>query len=199
MPGWRASARLCGGEDPRTGAAALRCGKRKGCDGLVRWIPLIGAQYLGFWALGLVFYALQETPYLLMPLIPLRENPLMEMQESSRVWNGFEKLLGSLCVALMTFVVHRDAVLFSIEGQREALFFAAAIAALLLNLIGWAVYFAGRQTKFVMLFFLAAMPPLYYVCIGLWRNNLPLAAVGCCFLLVHLLHVRGNLRAHRPE
>ena len=36
---------------------------------MVRWIKIFGNQYLGFWALGLVLFALQEIPYLLMPLL----------------------------------------------------------------------------------------------------------------------------------
>ena len=33
-----------------------------------------------------------------------------------------EKVLGSLCIALMVFVVHKDATLFSIADGREKLF-----------------------------------------------------------------------------
>ena len=32
---------------------------------MVRWIKLFGNQYLGFWILGLVLFALQEIPYMI--------------------------------------------------------------------------------------------------------------------------------------
>ena len=36
---------------------------------MVRWIKLFRDQYLGFWALGLLLFALQEIPYMVMPII----------------------------------------------------------------------------------------------------------------------------------
>ncbi len=30
---------------------------------MVRWFKLMGDQYFGFWALGLVLFAFQEIPY----------------------------------------------------------------------------------------------------------------------------------------
>ena len=35
---------------------------------MVRWIKLFRDQYLGFWALGLLLFALQEVPYMVMPI-----------------------------------------------------------------------------------------------------------------------------------
>lgn len=45
-----------------------------------------------------------------------------------------------------------------------------------------------------MIAFLVALPPLYYVFVGLWRNNRPLTVCGLVFLVVHFVHVWGNLR-----
>lgn len=160
---------------------------------MLKWIKLFGSQYLGFWALGLLLFALQEIPYMLMPLFKLDANPIMNMRESSVFLDICEKALGSLCIALMTFVVHRDAALFSVSGTRERAFLALAAAALLLNFVGWALYFTGHQSIFVMMFFIVALPPLYYVFIGLWRRNTLLTAAGCIFLLVHFTHVMCNL------
>ena len=105
-----------------------------------------------------------------------------------------EKILGSACIALMIFLVHKDAVLFSISEGRERLFFALAMIVLLTNFLGWGLYFMGHQSVFVMMFFIVLMPPLYYVAIGLWRRNVPLAAIGVVFLAVHFAHVYGNLK-----
>ena len=70
-----------------------------------------------------------------------------------------------------------------------------AVGVLLLNFFGWGLYFGGNQSVFVMMLFIVVMPPLYYVAIGLWRRNVLLTAVGVVFLVVHFLHVYGNLKA----
>ena len=161
---------------------------------MVRWIKLFRDQYLGFWALGLLLFALQEIPYMVMPLFHLETNPIMNMTETSAALDICEKALGSLCIALMGFVVHRDSVLFSIAPGRERLFFSLAVILLLANYAGWALYFAGHQSLFVMMLFIVALPPLYYAAIGLWRQNTPLMVAGAVFLAVHFIHVWGNLR-----
>ena len=127
---------------------------------MVRWLKLFGDQYFGFWILGLVLFAIQEIPYMVMPLFHLETNPIMNMAESSAALDVCEKILGSLCIALMIFVVHKDAVLFSISEGRERLFFALAVVILLTNFLGWGLYFMGHQSVFVMMFFIVLMPPL---------------------------------------
>ena len=151
-------------------------------------------QCLGFWVLGLVLFAVQEIPYMLMPLFHLETNPIMNMTETSVVLDICEKALGSLCIALMVFVVHKDAKMFSASGSREKLFFTLVLILLLANYAGWALYFTGHQSIFVMMLFLVVLPPLYYVAIGLWRQNAPLTVTGIVFLVVHFFHVLGNLR-----
>ena len=151
---------------------------------MVRWIKLFGNQYLGFWVLGLVLFALQEIPYMLMPLFHLETNPIMNMTETSAVLDVCEKILGSLCIVLMVFIIHKDATLFSIVDGREKLFFTLAIILLLANFAGWALYFTGHQSVFVMMLFIVALPPLYYVAIGIWRQNTLLSIFGAIFLLL---------------
>lgn len=161
---------------------------------MVRWIKIFGNQNLGFWMLGLVLFVLQEIPYMLMPLFHLETNPIMNMTETSAILDVCEKILGSLCIALMVFIVHKDATLFSITNAREKLFFTLAMVILLTNFFGWGLYFTGHQSIFVMMLFIVAMPPLYYVAVGLWRQNIPLVVTGAVFLAVHFFHVLGNLR-----
>ena len=161
---------------------------------MTRWVKIFGNRYLGFWVLGLLLFLIQEIPYMLMPLFHLETNPIMNMTETSATLDVCEKILGSLCIALMVFVVHKDAALFSIADSREKLCFTLAVIILLTNFFGWALYFTGHQSIFVMMFFIVVMPPLYYVAIGLWRKNTPLVITGAVFLAVHFVHVLGNLR-----
>ena len=100
---------------------------------MVRWFKLFGNQYLGFWLMGLVLFAVQEIPYMLMPLFRLETNPIMNMTEVSTALDACEKFLGSLCIALMVFVIHKDALAFSVTNGREKLFFTLAVIILLAN------------------------------------------------------------------
>ena len=161
---------------------------------MVRWIKLSGNQYLGFWGLGLILFAVQEIPYILMPLFHLETNLLMNMTETSVTLDILEKIFGSLCIVLMIFIIHKNAALFSVSGSREKLYFTIAVIVLLINFFGWALYFTGHQSNLVMMLFIVSMPPLYYAAIGLWRQNTPLAVTGAVFLAVHFFHVLGNLR-----
>ena len=161
---------------------------------MFKWIKLFDNQYLGFWVLGLLLFIIQEIPYMIMPLIKLENNPIMNMNESSVILNAREKILGSLCIALMIFVVCDEKKIFSVGEPRELLFFNISVGVLLLNFFGWFLYFTGHQSILVMMIFIVVLPPLYYVFIGLWRNNIILTVTGCIFLVVHFTHVLGNLK-----
>lgn len=161
---------------------------------MFKWIKLFEHQYLGFWVLGLVLFVIQEIPYMVMPLIKMENNPIMNMQESSVLLNTCEKILGSLCIAFMSFVVCDEKKVFSIGESQELLYFSISVGVLLLNFFGWFLYFTGHQSIFIMMFFIVVLPPLYYVFIGLWRDNIILAITGCMFLVVHFTHVLGNLK-----
>lgn len=160
---------------------------------MFKWVRIFGSQYLGVWALGLIIFALQEVPYMVMPLFKLSANPIMEMRESSVFLDICEKVLGSSCIALMMFIVHNDAKFFSVSSGTERLFFCIAAGILLLNYFGWFLYFTGHQSVAVMLIFIVALPPLLYLFVGLWRRNTVLSITACVFLIVHFVHVSGNL------
>lgn len=161
---------------------------------MFKFLKLFGSHYLGFWAFGLLLFAVQEIPYMVMPLFKLQTNPIMNMPESSAVLDTFEKALGSLCIAFMLFIVNKDSNLFLLANGKEKIFFSLSVAVLLMNFIGWGIYFSGRQSVFVMMFFIVLMPPLYYFFIGLWRKNILLTVTAVPFLIVHFIHVLGNLR-----
>jgi len=127
---------------------------------MVRWIKLLGNQYLGFWILGLVLFLIQEIPYMVMPLFKLETNPIMNMQEASDILDVCEKILGSLCVVFLTFIVHCEAKFFSVRSGKELFYFCIIIGVLLLNFFGWSLYFTGHQSILVMLFYL--VEPLCY-------------------------------------
>ncbi len=161
---------------------------------MFKFFKIFGNQYLGFWVFGLLLFAAQEIPYMVMPLFKLQTNPIMSMTESSRILDMFEKILGSLCIAFMIFIVNKNSNLFLPAEDREKIFFMLSVTVLLLNFIGWGIYFSSRQSVFVMMFFIVLMPPLYYFFIGLWRENILLTVTAIPFLIVHFIHVLGNLK-----
>lgn len=162
---------------------------------MVKWFKLFGSQYIGFWIIGLALFALQEAPYIAMPLFKLKSNPIMNMQESSVILDIAEKILGSLCIAIMTFIVSERTGILTTTNNREV-YIWYVVGVLLLNYLGWGLYFGGYQSLFIMMFFVVVLPPLYYIFIGLWRDNIFLIIVGCFFGIVHFLHVWGNLHLH---
>ncbi len=161
---------------------------------MFKFFKIFGNQYLGFWVFGLLLFAAQEIPYMVMPLFKLQTNLIMSMTESSRILDMFEKILGSLCIAFMIFIVNKNSNLFLPAEDREKIFFMLSVTVLLLNFIGWGIYFSSRQSVFVMMFFIVLMPPLYYFFIGLWRENILLTVTAIPFLIVHFIHVLGNLK-----
>lgn len=161
---------------------------------MVKWFKLTQNQYFGFFALGLVFFFLQELPYIVMPLIHVKSNPLMEMQDKSVVLNMIEKGLGVACIVAMLFLVQSHSTWFSLSSPKEIVFFSLAAAAITGYFIGWVFYFSGYQSLPLILCLLVALPPIYYTFIGLWRGNSTLAVLGILFLAAHLLNVWNNLK-----
>ena len=49
---------------------------------------------------------MQEIPYMIMPFLKLKSNPIMNMTETSVALDILEKILGSLCIILMIFIVN---------------------------------------------------------------------------------------------
>ena len=116
------------------------------------------------------------------------------MQESSAFLNICEKVLGSLCIAVMLLIAQKDMTVFDFGNGFQKFGFFAALTVLAFNFFGWGLYFRGHQSAGIILFFLVVMPPLYYAFIGLWRRNWALLFIGLLFAAVHFTHVYGNLK-----
>lgn len=160
---------------------------------MFKWVKIIKNQYLGLWLIGLVLFAVQELPYIIMPLIPLQTNPIMNMSTNSVFLDVCEKIFGILCVVVMVLIVHCDNKLFSVKTKSEITFFSIATGAISLNFLGWILYFCGIQTVAVMIVFIFTLPPLYYLFIGLWRKNYFLVGTAGLFLAIHLSNAFVNL------
>lgn len=160
---------------------------------MFKWVKIIKNQYLGLWLIGLALFAIQEIPYMIMPLIPLEANPVMQMPTNAVFLDICEKLFGVLCIVVMVLIVHKDNKLFSIKSKAEKLFFSIAAGVIALNFIGWILYFCGIQAIALIIILIFALPPLYYLFIGLWRKNYFLVTVAGVFFAVHLSNAFVNL------
>lgn len=160
---------------------------------MLKWFKIVKNQYLGFWLIGVLLFAVQELPYMVMPLLHLETNPIMNMPTNSLFLDVCEKSLGVLCVVLMIFVVNEDNKLFSVNSKFEIAYFSVAVGIIVFNFIGWALYFCGLQSVAIMIVFLFALPPLYYLFIGLWRKNYFLVISSALFFFVHLVNAFVNL------
>lgn len=161
---------------------------------MVKWIKISKNTYFGLFVLGILFFILQELPYIVMPFIPIASNPLMEMQDKSAVLNLLEKVLGVSCIIAMLFLVRTDAKWFSFRTKKERIYLSAAIIALIGYYLGWISYYGGYQSLPLILLSLVALPPIYYAFIGLWRRNNVLAVLGALFLAAHTSNVWNNLK-----
>lgn len=150
------------------------------------WIKLFDNYYLGFWMIGTLLLMLQEIPYFIMAFIKLKTNPIMTMKESSKLLNVFEKIFGTLSMFIMFFIVTKSKTI--------NMGLTISIIILLLNYFGWFLYFKGHQSKWIMLLFIVLLPPLYYLSIGVWRNNMILVITSIIFLIIHFTHVYNNLK-----
>jgi len=161
---------------------------------MVKLFKITKNQYIGLFALGIAFWILQFSPYIIMPLIPMESNVIMEVPIKSMLLKIIEWILGVSCLMLLFFLVRGDAKWFSLNTMQEKVFFSIALTAILIYFVGWVFYFKGFHSLPFMLITLVAMPPIYYAFLGLWRRNYVLAIVGGLFLIAHTLNVWNNFR-----
>ena len=160
---------------------------------MFKWFRIVKNQYFGLWIVALAVFAIQEIPYMVMPLIPLEANPVMNMPANSLFLDICEKILGVLCIVVMLLIVNKNSALFSVHTKSEIAFFSVAVGLIVANFVGWALYYCGLQSVAIMIVFIFALPPLYYLFVGLWRKNYFLVITAGLFFAVHLSNAFVNL------
>ena len=156
---------------------------------MIKWIKLYKNTWFGIFILGIVFILIQEIPYFIMPFIKLKSNPLMDMIATHSVLEILEKSLGISTIVSMVFIIDTNQKWFSLSSKKEKTLFFTSIALLFGYYIGWVFYFNGYQSLSLVLTLLVALPPLYYITLGLWRNNYITAILGILFFFAHLANV----------
>ena len=74
-----------------------------------------------------------------MPLFKLQTNPIMNMTESLRILDIFEKVFGLLCIAFMILIVNKNSNLFLPAKDREKIFFAISVCCFVVLFMLWKI------------------------------------------------------------
>ena len=144
--------------------------------------------YLGISFIGIIAFAIQEIPYIIMPFIKPASNPIMNMQNKILWIEKVQGLLGMLSMFLLMLIVRDDIKLFSISTIKEKIFFALTILMILINFVGWTFYYLEYQYGWLIVISQFAVVPLYYLFFGLWKSNYLLVGTASLFFIIHTIN-----------
>ena len=144
--------------------------------------------YFGISFVGIVAFVIQEIPYIIMPLIKPDPNPIMNMQNEVKWIETLQGLSGMLSMIFLMLIVRDDVKLIPLETAREKVFFFLTVLMILINFIGWALYYTGHQYGWVIVVSQFAVVPLYYLFFGLWKSNYLLVATAVPFFVIHTVN-----------
>lgn len=110
---------------------------------MLKFIHLFKNYYFGISFIGIMAFLIQEIPYMVMPLIKPISNPIMNMQNEIKWLEILQSVFGILSMFLLILVVRDDIKIFSISTTKEKIFFSLTIIMILINFVGWILYYAG--------------------------------------------------------
>ena len=164
---------------------------------MIRWAKLFGNQYLGFWVLGLVLFVVQEIPYIVMSFFQLESNPIMNMTNEIKWIETVQGIFGILSMIILMLIVRDDVKLIPIETTKDKTFLFLTILMILINFVGWILYYMGHQYGWLIIISQFAVVPLYYLFFGLWKSNYLLVGTAVLFFVIHTINGIINFAAKR--
>ena len=153
--------------------------------------------YLGISFIGIIAFAIQEIPYIIMPLVKPEPNPIMNMQNELKWLQTIQGVFGVLSMVLLMLIVRDDVGFFPLEKTRDKVFFILTLVMILFNFIGWAFYYSGHQYGWLIVISQFAVVPLYYLCFGMWKYNYPLVLTAALFFAIHTINGYMNFIAKK--
>lgn len=134
----------------------------------------------GFSMIGLLFYALQLLPNIIWMLAPPANNVLTKNSSPHQILNIIEQVFGIMTVAMLILLINKNA------ERNNNLYLGLAILFLLGYYFAWVFYYRGVVSPWLLITGIAAMPPLYFLFVGLWMNNY-VALIPCViFGITHI-------------
>lgn len=119
----------------------------------------------GFSLIGLILYAFQLFPNIIWMLAPPANNVLVKNSSVYPILNMIERVFGIMTVALLIMLLNKGG------GSNNNLYLGLAILFLVGYYVAWVFYYKGVVSPWLLIIGLAAMPPLYFLFVGLWMNN----------------------------
>ena len=136
---------------------------------MIKFLHLFKNYYLGISFIGITAFVIQEIPYIVMPLIKPASNPIMNMSNEIKWIGTVQGIFGILSMILL----------------------------ILINFIGWILYYMGYQYGWLIIITQFAVVPLYYLFLGLWQRNYLLAGTAVPFFVIHTINGIMNFAVKR--
>ena len=136
---------------------------------MIKFLHLFKNYYLGISFIGIAAFVIQEIPYIVMPLIKPASNPILNMSKEIKWIGTVQGIFGILSMILL----------------------------ILINFIGWILYYMGYQYGWLIIITQFAVVPLYYLFLGLWQRNYLLAGTAVPFFVIHTINGIMNFAVKR--
>ena len=107
-----------------------------------------------FWGIsfiGIAAFVIQEIPYIAMPLIKPASNPIMNMTNEIKWIETVQGIFGVLTMILLMLIVRDDVKLIPRETAKDKIFFSLAVLMIVINFLGWTMYYMGYQYGWLIL------------------------------------------------
>lgn len=136
----------------------------------------------------MIAFVIQEIPYMMMPLIEMKSNPIMNMPNEIPWIEKTQGIFGMLSMILLMLIVKDNDKFFSVTTYKEKAFFATTVIMILINFMGWTFYYLGFQYGWLIVISQFAVVPLYYLFFGLWKSNYLLVGTASVFFIIHTIN-----------
>ena len=143
---------------------------------------------MGISFIGIAAFVIQEIPYIVMPIIKPASNPIMNMTNEIRWIETVQSVFGMLSMILLMLIVRDDVKLIPRETAEDKTFLFLMLMMLMINFIGWILYYMGHQYGWLIIICQFAAVPLYYLFFGLWKRNYLLVGTAVPFFVIHTIN-----------
>jgi hypothetical protein len=112
----------------------------------------------------------------------------MNMTNEIRWIETVQSVFGMLSMILLMLIVRDDVKLIPREMAEDKTFLFLMLMMLLINFIGWILYYMGHQYGWLIIICQFAAVPLYYLFFGLWKRNYLLVGTAVPFFVIHTIN-----------
>ncbi len=155
---------------------------------MLKFFHLFKHYYFGLSFIGIAAFVIQEIPYIVMPLIKPASNPIMNMSNETKWIDTAQGLFGMLSMIFLMLIVRDDVKLIPRETDKDKVFLFLTVLMILINFVGWTLYYMGHQFGWLIIISQFAVVPLYYLFFGLWKNNYLLVGAAVPFFVIHTIN-----------